>query len=138
VDSFHTGYNLLALRDIWQHTGWAPAAEALRTGFQYYRKNFFPGNGTVKYFGNRTFPIDTHALAHAIITLVELKDMDPGNMDLAKSILDWTLINMRHPSGYFYFQKWPRFTNRIAYMRWSQAWMLYAMARIHKAITHQQ
>ena len=29
---------------------------------------------------------------------------------------------------YFYYQVFPFFTSKIPYMRWSQAWMLYALA----------
>ena len=37
---------------------------------------------------------------------------------------------MQDPSGFFYFQKWPLLTNKISYMRWSQAWMSLALATI--------
>ncbi len=136
VDSFHTGYNLLALHDIHRYADFPPAEEALNKGFAYYRANFFPGDGIVKYFSDRVYPIDIHASAHAIVTLSVLREFDPGNLSLAQSILDWTVKHMRHPSGYFYYQKWPWMTVRIPYMRWSQAWMLYAMACFTKAATN--
>jgi len=31
--------------------------------------------------------------------------------------------------GYFYYQKHRFYTNKISYMRWSQAWMLLAISR---------
>jgi hypothetical protein len=133
VDSFHTGYNLLALRDIANNIHWEPADAAFNKGFRYYRTNFFPGNGIVKYYHNRVHPIDIHAVAHSIITLVQLRNLDEGNIDLAESVLNWALKEMRSSSGCFYYQKWPWMTNRIPYMRWSQAWMLYAMACMAKA-----
>ena len=37
---------------------------------------------------------------------------------------------MRSPKGYFYFQKRPRLTVRTPFMRWSQAWMLLALATL--------
>ena len=35
---------------------------------------------------------------------------------------------MRSPEGWFYYQRWRFWTNRINYMRWSQACMLLALA----------
>ena len=32
--------------------------------------------------------------------------------------------------GYFYCQKHPRYTVKIPYMRWAQAWMLLALATV--------
>ena len=38
------------------------------------------------------------------------------------------MTHMWNRKGYFYYQVLPFFTNRISYMRWSQAWMLLALA----------
>jgi len=35
--------------------------------------------------------------------------------------------NMQGPDGAFYFQKNKYFTNKIPYMRWSQAWAFHAL-----------
>ena len=32
--------------------------------------------------------------------------------------------------GFFYYQKRRLYTARTPYMRWSQAWMMYALARL--------
>jgi hypothetical protein len=42
----------------------------------------------------------------------------------------WAIENLRSPRGYFYYQRNRFYTNRIEYMRWSQAWMSYALARL--------
>ena len=41
--------------------------------------------------------------------------------------------NMAAPDGSFYFQRHRLWTNRTAYMRWGQAWMLQALARLLRA-----
>jgi len=41
---------------------------------------------------------------------------------------------MRSSEGYFYYQRHRFHTNRIPYMRWSQAWMMYALARVNEVI----
>jgi hypothetical protein len=45
-------------------------------------------------------------------------------------VLAWTLSNMWDPRGFFYFQQHPRYTVRTSFMRWSQAWMLLALATL--------
>lgn len=130
IDSFHTGYNLLALHAIQEYAQTDEFEPALKKGFQFYRSHFLLPDGRVKYYGNRTWPLDVHALAHAMITLVELKHLNDGSSNAAAKVFEWTFENMRHPSGYFYFQKWPWLTNRIPYIRWGQAWMLLAMTTL--------
>ena len=47
--------------------------------------------------------------------------------NLVDKTFEWTIENMQDESGFFYFQKNRKFTSKIPYMRWSQAWMFYAM-----------
>ena len=37
---------------------------------------------------------------------------------------------MQNRKGYFYYQKWPFITSKVAYMRWNQAWMFVALSRL--------
>jgi hypothetical protein len=46
----------------------------------------------------------------------------------AERLGDWAMAEMRDPAGYYYYQHHGRWRNRIAYMRWTQAWMLRALA----------
>ncbi|MCZ7636110.1 MAG: hypothetical protein M5U12_08795 [Verrucomicrobia bacterium] len=133
IDSFHTGYNLLALRALAKHLDLPEAAASVERGYRFYRQHFFPGKGVVKYFHDRTYPIDTHAVAHAILTLSEFADRDPTALEEAGRIIRWALEHMRSPEGWFYYQKWPLWTNRLNYMRWSQAWMLLALTQYLEA-----
>lgn len=126
VDNFHTGFNLCALRSIGRNLQMAQFDESLRTGFNFYRNHFFREDGAPNYFHNRTYPIDVHCVAQSIITLLELKDLDRDNLNLANRVFSWALANLRDDEGYFYHQKLPVGTIKIPYMRWGQAWMLVA------------
>ena len=128
VDSFHTGYNLLALREIQRAFSPPDVEAAIRRGFRYYREHFLETSGIVKYYHDRRYPIDTHAVAHAILTLCEFSDFSSDNAAVAERVFSWAFNNMRSPSGWYYFQRWPLFAIRIPYMRWCQAWMLLALA----------
>jgi hypothetical protein len=134
IDSFHTGYNLDALRMVKISTGCDDFEPAIHKGFGFYREHFFTGEGIAKYFHNKIYPIDVHSIAQAIITLVKFKQDEPDNINLAWKVCQWGLDNMRAGDGSFYVQKHLRFTNRIPYMRWAQAWMLLAMATLSEAL----
>ncbi|EKD59277.1 MAG: hypothetical protein ACD_55C00092G0001 [uncultured bacterium] len=60
--------------------------------------------------------------------MLELKELSEQNLPQARSVLTWALDNMWDDNGYFYYQLYPLFKNKISYMRWSQAWMLLALA----------
>ena len=128
IDHFHTGYNLVALKRFSEYTGEKHVLENIENGFRFYRENLFTEDGLPKYYHNRLYPIDIHAIAYSIITLCEFRDLDKGNLDLAKRIFTWSAKEMQGREGCFFYQKSRHFKNRIPYMRWSQAWMLYALA----------
>jgi hypothetical protein len=129
IDNFHTGYNLCALQTISRYAATTEFDEALRRGFDFYRSHFFREDGSVRYFHDRTYPIDVHCVAQSILTLLTLKELDSGNFPLAHSVLQWALTHLWDDRGFFYYRILRSGTNRVPYMRWSQAWMLLAMAR---------
>ncbi len=130
VDNFHTGYNLCALRSICRSAETSEFESHIRRGFEFYRKHFFREDGAPKYFHDRTYPFDIHSVAQSIITLLALRDLDEGSVNLALSVYGWAMNHMWDEQGYFYYQVLPFLTNKICYMRWSQAWMLLALATI--------
>jgi len=130
VDSFHSGYNLLALKQIGAQLEVPGLPEAVKNGYDFYRRHFFREDGAVRYFHNRTHPIDAHAVGHALITLVAFSKDDPAALDQAVRCFKWATQNLQAPSGYFYYQKHPWYTNRISYIRWSQAWMLLGLTAL--------
>jgi hypothetical protein len=128
IDSFHSGFNLVALRRIRDYAQTSEFDTSIRRGFEFFKSHFFRKDGAPNYYHNATYPIDIHSSAQSILTLVELADLGNDNIDLARSVLDWTIANMWDKRGFFYYQKLPCFTVRTSFMRWSQAWMLLALA----------
>jgi hypothetical protein len=45
----------------------------------------------------------------------------------------WAIDNLRSADGYFHYQRRRFYKVRIPYMRWSEAWMGYALARLAEA-----
>ena len=128
IDNFHTGYNLVALEAFCRYTGSKQYRENIEKGYAFFRNNFFTPESIPKYFHNSLYPIDIHAVAQSIITLLEFRDLDQSSLNLAHRVFDWAVNNMWDERGFFYYQLTPYYKNRISYMRWSQAWMLYALA----------
>ncbi len=130
IDNFHTGYNLCALHSIGHSLETAEFEPAVRRGLAFYRGHFFREDGAPRYFHDRTYPIDIHSVAQSIITLITLKDLDPGNVRLAQGLFRWAIDNMWDDRGFFYYRVLRLGTIRTSYMRWSQAWMLLALATL--------
>jgi len=130
IDNFHTGYNLSALRAIDRYLGTSEFEPHIRPGFEFYRAHFFGQDGTVRYFHNRTYPIDIHCVAQSLLTLLEFQDLDSTNLSLARSVYTWTMKNMWDEGGFFYYRVLRTVTIRTPYMRWSQAWMLLALVTV--------
>lgn len=130
IDNFHTGYNLCALQSIGRNAETTEFESCLRRGFDFYRAHFFRDDGAVRYFHNRTYPVDIHCVAQAMITLLTLRDLDPSNVGLAHSVFRWAKTHMWNDRGFFYYRVLRFCTIRTSYMRWSQAWMLLALATL--------
>lgn len=126
IDSFHTGYNLMALSQYMKYTGDRSYKNALEKGFNYYIKNFFLADGAPKYYHNRQYPIDIHCVGQLFVTLSDLNRLDEYR-GLVDKVMDWTERNMWSDKGYFYYQLKKGLSSRISYMRWSNAFMFAAL-----------
>jgi len=135
---FHQGFNLDALCDFIKYMN--PKDEkyknALIKGADFYKKKQFDLEGQSAWRLPWQWPIDIHHQAQGIATFTKLFKLlnNKKYLDFSKKITLWTIKNMQDPSGYFYYQKWPLITNRISYMRWGQAWMMYSLATLLNVI----
>lgn len=129
IDSFHTGYNLMALAEYMQATGDKTPESTVEKGLRYYLKTFFLPDGAPKYYHDRQYPIDIHCSGQLLMTLVALKRYDEYRT-LADKVIDWTIRNMFNKKGYFYYQLKRRISSKISYMRWSNAFMFAALSKI--------
>lgn len=132
IDNFHTAYVLSSLFRIGKacRSGDTEVMKALADGYDFWSKSFFLADGWPKYYHDQLHPADSHAAATAIVTLTELRELDDGALPLAEKIANWAIDNLRDASGYFYYQRRRLFTVRTPFMRWTQAWMVYALARL--------
>lgn len=126
---FHQGYVLDSIHYVLKYIGEnSTYFEALKKGATfYYEKQFLP-NGQALYRYPEKFPIEIHNQAQGIITFSRLAYLNEQYAPFAKQIAEYTVTTMQHPQkGYFYYKKYPLYTIKTPFMRWSQAWMLLAL-----------
>src|SRR5919199_429647 len=139
ADNFHTAFVLTSLARIRRHC--APRLEAdgatraeisgaISRGYRFWRDGFFLADGWPKYYHRSAYPADAHSAGAALVALAELRGREPDAAELARRVAAWTLRELRDPRGFFYYQKRRLRTVRTPYMRWSQAWMAYGLARL--------
>jgi hypothetical protein len=126
IDNFHTGFNLECIVDYRRYSNDPGFDSNIHSGMNYYLSNFFDSEGRSAYYNNSLYPIDIHAPSQLFVTLHKAGLFDQ-NRQLAERVMKWTVNNMQSPQGYFYYQKRKFLTNKIAYMRWSQAWIFYGL-----------
>jgi len=134
IDSFHTGFILVSLSRIAKLLEIDHLRERMFRGYEYWKENLFLDNLVPKYYPNRAFPIDNHSIAQAILTYLEFSDHDPRAEEQAYALAKWAIGSMQNVKGYFYYQNNRFFNNKIPYMRWSQAWMYYALSELIYAV----
>jgi hypothetical protein len=130
IDNFHTAYVLFSLKRIIDTTRKNEFQQALEHGYRYWKNTFFLADGWPKYYDHDLYPADAHAAASAIVTFLECRELDDEALSLARKVANWTIQNLRDSRGFFYYQRRRFYTVRKPYMRWTQAWMLYALSRL--------
>ncbi len=134
IDNFHTAYILFSLKRIIEACPGGDEFQAsLERGYRYWTSRFFLAEGWPKYYDDNPYPADAHAAASAIVTLVECRKLDDGALNMAHNVARWTIENLRDERGFFYYQRRRFYTIRKPYMRWTQAWMLYALGSLLKS-----
>jgi polysaccharide biosynthesis protein VpsJ len=128
IDGFHTGYNLEALSFIQDALKTQEFQSAIDSGMSFYRDNFILEDGTVKYYDNCAWPLDTHSFAEAVLLLTNVggtgRDLEMAQDVIRKMLGDLYLKR----EGRFIYQKGRFISNRCDYIRWTQAWAFYALS----------
>lgn len=146
ADNFHTAFVLTSLARILRACGSeletdAATREEIRRaiahGYAFWRERFFLADGWPKYYHRAAHPADAHSAGAAVVALVELSDFEPSALELAARVARWSVRELFDRRGFFYYQKRRLYTVRTPYMRWSQAWMMYALARLLEVASSQ-
>ena len=133
---WHQGFIIDSICDYVKYTDNSDKKfkDSISKGLDFYKNKQFLPDGRCKWRYPRLWPIDIHNQAQGIITFSKSSLQNKDNLDFSKKICLWTISNMQHKSGFFYYQKWPLYSNKISYMRWSQAWMLLGLSELLNSI----
>ncbi len=127
IDNFHTGFNLVALADFIDCTGSDSLEPALQRGYAFWKDNFFLPDGAPKFYSGAAYPIDIHCVAQAIVTFLRFAERDPAARQQAFRVALWGIEHMQDAAGFFHYQIHRLYRVRTPFIRWSQAWMFYAL-----------
>lgn len=129
---FHQGYVIDSLKTIAEICCPAEVAykRAVEKGLEFYRKEQFLESGQGKWRLPRMYPVEIHNQAQGIISFSKEKQY----LDFAVTIARWTVTHMQSRKGFFYYRKLKTYTNKISFMRWSQAWMFVALTDLSIAL----
>ena len=129
VDNYHTGFVLECLNICRRALGSEFLYEKqLSEGLEFYARNLFLDDGTPKFTPKFVYPVDINSCAQAIITFCELADFTPMYLNMTKKVASWTIENMQDEEGYFYYRIYKNYVDRMPYIRWGQAWMLWGLS----------
>jgi hypothetical protein len=139
ADSFHTAYLLDGLARMQSEFG--ITGEALERGLRAWRQAFFEPDGWARYVPDRRFPLETHSSGSAIDFLARLACDEPDRADreellaMGRRIADAAIRQLWIPElTRFAFRRTARRLNRREFMRWTNAPMFRALARLCTAI----
>lgn len=128
IDGFHTGYNLEALHVLRTALTTSEFDLAIEQGLAYYKTHLFEQDGTAKYYHNNRYPLDMHCVSQAIFTLLKVGGT-PEDIQLTEKIISQSINNLYMPNKQrFMYQKHKNFSNKVNYIRWTQAWVYYSFA----------
>ncbi len=140
LDIYHSGFEIRSLINLYKNL----KNKKIKISFLKYL-NFF----TTQYILENKIPklapkiknypvdiVDIHGLAEVLLTLNASIKYYPRNKQLLKNIYKWGIENMQRKDGAFKY-RWIRNNNtvsaiNISYMRWGQAWMLFALTDLYK------
>ena len=110
---------------------------AFNKGIDFMVKTQITNQGIFKWRYPRKYPIDIHNQAQGIISLSKSLAINDRHVKKLHTILEYTLSTFWNKEGnYFYYQKNPFWLNKIPYIRWAQAWMLYALSEYLRHISN--
>jgi rhamnogalacturonyl hydrolase YesR len=129
IDNFHTGYNLVSLKQYIESSGDNTYRENLDRGFRFFKDHFIDDDGRPKYYHDRAYPIDSQCAAQAIETLAYFSNYVEDSVELALKVAIWWIVNMQDPDGHFYYRQYPfGIKAKTPMLHWAQATMYKALS----------
>ncbi|WP_244166301.1 prenyltransferase/squalene oxidase repeat-containing protein [Halorubrum ezzemoulense] len=123
MDNYHNGFIIESFLRYQEVTNENIFKETIQDGVNFYRNVLYNKDGSPCWDESSTYPHDIHAAAQGIVTFTHA-----GDIEFARTIIDWTIKNLYAGDGQFYYQTSKFYTKKYTLMRWCQAWMAYALS----------
>jgi hypothetical protein len=138
IDGFHTGYNLEALHVLRTALKTAEFDSSIEQGLAFYKQEMFEADGTAKYYNTNRYPLDMHSVSQAVLTLLKVSG-EQEDIELAEKIMRRSIDTLYMPKQQrFVYQQHKYFTNKINYIRWTQAWVYYSFAYFNRVTSEKK
>ena len=137
IDHYHTGFILRHLETIRRNTAADFISEPLARGYDFYIDRLFTQDGIPKFSPDSLYPIDIHSCAEAILCICQLGP-EFGGLERIARVMEFTQEKMRTTDGWYVAalrkKRGLEVPVSVPFMRWGQAWMLLALARLQAAL----
>jgi len=137
IDHYHTGFVLRHLDTIQRATGSGFISQPLKQGYKFYLNELFTVDGVPKITPDSLYPINIHSCSEAILCVSQLGP-NMGGFDRLEPVVNFTIKNMRTDEGFYIAEIrqrwWGEQKVRVPYMRWAQAWIFLALARLQETL----
>ena len=137
IDNFHTCFVMRNLYRCYLVNEDKRILEAIKKGYDYYKKNLFHKNGRPKYFAKAKYPkfrkYEIYDYAEGITLGILLKDIIPEAFPKALWLAEDLINNFQTEKGYFVTRVTSFGTvHKVPYLRWPQAQLIYALTTLLK------
>lgn len=137
IDHYHTGFVLRHLDTIQRVLDEKFIAESLVRGYKFYLDRLFSDAGLPKHTPDSLYPMNIHSFAEALLCLSQLGPR-LGGFDRVHPIFQFANEKMRSQDGWYVAERritWiGERTADVPFIRWSQAWMFLALARLEQQL----
>jgi hypothetical protein len=137
IDHYHTGFVLRHLDTVRNNVSADFIDEPLSRGYQFYLDRLFTENNLPKFTPDSLYPIDIHSCAEALLCISQLGPR-LGGVQRLQQVFEFIQHKMLTPEGWYLaalrYRRGEQRPAYVPYMRWGQAWMLLAIARLHDCL----
>jgi len=136
TDGHHTGFVLRDLAAVRTLAGRSDLDGPIARGLGFYLAHLLAPDGRPLHRLDRPWPADVHAAAEAILVLADprLGPGIPGARAGALAVAGWIERHLGRPDGAFGYLWSPQRRDLTPHLRWGQAWMLRALARLERGL----
>lgn len=125
MDNFHNGFVIESFLRYADAIDADRYAETTDRALAFYREELFEPDGAPNHDESSRYPRDVHDVAEGLILFGAT-----GRYEIARRVFDWGVEHLSDGEGRFYHRRDRWYTRRYTLMRWSQAWMSYALGSL--------